>query len=45
MCCVFDSVCEQCAICLGVIVILLVTVMEVFSVSEGATLDIPCMVF
>ena len=32
-------------ICLGVIVILLLNVMEVFSVDGGALLDIPYMVF
>ena len=53
LCCVFDSVCElfgetirnkQFAICLGV-VILLLNVMEVFSVGGVALLDIMCMVF
>ena len=33
------------AICLGVVVILLLNVMEVFSVGGGALLDRPCMVF
>ena len=49
VCCVFDSVCElfrkQLAICLGVVVILLLNVMEVFSVGRGALLDIPCIAF
>ena len=36
---------NQFAICLDVIVILLLNVMEVFSVGGGALLDIPCMVF
>ena len=36
---------KQFAICLGVSVILLLNVMEVFSVGGGALLDIPCMVF
>ena len=36
---------KQFAICLGVVVILLLNVMEVFSVRVGAMLDIRCMVF
>ena len=36
---------KQFAICLGVVVILLLNVMEVFSVSGSALLDRPCMVF
>ena len=36
---------KQFSICLGVVAILLVNVMEVFSVSGGALLDRPCMVF
>ena len=36
---------KQFAICLGVVVILLFKVMEVFSVGGGALLDIPCIVF
>ena len=47
--CVFDSVCElfreQFAIGFGVVAILLLNVMEVFSVCVGALLDNPCMVF
>ena len=35
----------QLSICLGVVVILLLNVMEVFSVDAGALLDRPCMVF
>ena len=31
--------------CLGVVAILLLNVMEVFSVGGGAVLDRPCMVF
>ena len=31
--------------CLGVVAILLLNVMEVFSLGGGAPLDIPCMVF
>ena len=31
--------------CLGVVAILLLNVMNVFSVNGGALLDIPCMVF
>ena len=36
---------KQIAMCLGVVVILLLNVMEVFSVGGGALLDRPCMVF
>ena len=36
---------KQFAICLGVVDILLLNVMEVFSVGGGALLDRPCMVF
>ena len=36
---------KQFAICLGVVVILWLNVMEVFSVGGGALLDRPCMVF
>ena len=36
---------KQFAMCLGVVAILLLNVMEVFSVCGGALLDIPCMVF
>ena len=36
---------KQLAICLGVVVIWLLNVMEVFSVGGGALLDRPCMVF
>ena len=36
---------KQFAICLGVFVILLLNVMELLSVSGGALLDRPCMVF
>ena len=36
---------KQFAICLGVVVILLLNVMEGFSVGGGALLDRPCMVF
>ena len=49
VCCVFDSVCElmmkQFAMCLVVVTILLLNVIEVFSVCEGALLDRRCMVF
>ena len=42
----FDSVCaKQFAICFGLIAILLLNVMAVFSVGGGALLDRPCMVF
>ena len=36
---------KQSAMCLGVVAILMLNVMEVFSVGEGALLDRPCMVF
>ena len=36
---------NQFAICLGAVVILLLNVMEVFSVGGGVLLDRPCMVF
>ena len=36
---------KQFAICLGAFVILLLNVMDVFSVVGGALLDRPCMVF
>ena len=36
---------KQFAICLGVVVILLLNVKEVFSMGGGALLDRPCMVF
>ena len=36
---------KQFAMCLGVVAILLLNVMEVFSVGGGALLDRPCMVF
>ena len=35
---------KQFIICLGVVAILLLNVMEVFSVGEGALLERPCMV-
>ena len=36
---------KQFAMCVGVVAILLLNVMDVFSVCGGALLDIPCMVF
>ena len=49
VCCIFDSVCElfgeTIRMCLGVVAILLLNVMDVFSVCGGALLDRPCMVF
>ena len=36
---------QQFAICLGVLVILLLNVMKVFSVGGGALMDRPCMIF
>ena len=47
--CVFDSVCELFSetirMCFGVVAILLLNVIDVFSVGGGALLDRPCMVF
>ena len=50
VCCVLDSVCELFGetirnVCVGVVAILLLNVMDVFSVCGGALLDRPCMVF
>ena len=46
VCCVFvNRLVKQLAMCLGVVAILLLNVMEVFSVCGGALLDRPCMVF
>ena len=49
VCCVFDSVYDlfgkHSTICLGVVAILLLNVIDVFSVGGGALLDRPCMVF
>ena len=46
VCCVFvNCLVKQVAICFGVVVILLLNVMEVFSVGGGALLDRQCMVF
>ena len=46
VCCVFvNCLLKQFAMCLGVIAILLLNVMNVFSVDGGALLDRPCMVF
>ena len=36
---------KQFAMCLGVVAVLLLNVMDVFSVGGGALLDRPCMVF
>ena len=36
---------KQFAMCLGVVAILLLNVLDVFSVCGGALLDRPCMVF
>ena len=36
---------KQFAMCLGVVAILLLNVMDVFSACGGALLDIPCMIF
>ena len=46
VCCVFvNCVVKQFAMCLGVVAILVLNVMDVFSVGGGALLDRPCMVF
>ena len=46
VCCVFvNCLVKQFAICLGVVVILLLNIMEVFSVGGGALLSRPCMVY
>ena len=42
---VLNGLVKQFAICLGVVVILLLIVMEVFNVGGGALLDRQCMVF
>ena len=45
VCCVFvNSLVKQFAICLGVVVILLLSVMKMFNVGGGALLVRPCMV-
>ena len=36
---------KQFAICLGVFAILLLNIMDLFSIAGGALLDRPCMVF
>ena len=46
LCCMFvNCLVKQVTICLGVVPILLLNVMDVFSVGGGALLDIPYMVF
>ena len=46
VCCVFvNCLVKQFVMCLGVVAILLLNVMDVFSVCGGALLDKPCMVF
>ena len=46
LCCVFvNCLVKQFAMCLGVVAILGLNVMDVFSVGGGALLDRPCMVF
>ena len=45
VCCVFvNCLVKQFAMCLGVVAILFLNVMDVFSVCGGALLDRPCMV-
>ena len=46
VCCVLvNCLMKQFAMCVGVVAILLLNVMDVFSVCGGALLDRPCMVF
>ena len=46
VCCVFvNCSVKQFEMCVGVVAILLLNVMDVFSVGGGALLDRPCMVF
>ena len=49
VCCVLDSVCELFGETIrnvfGVVAIMLLSAMDVFSVCGGALLDRPCMVF
>ena len=49
LCCVLtvfvNCLAKQFAMCLGVVAILVLNVMDVFSVGRGAPLDRPCMVF
>ena len=46
VCCVFvNCLVKEFAMCLGVVAILLLNVMDVFSVCGGALLDRPCIVF
>ena len=42
---VVNCLMKQFAICLSVVAVLLLNVMDVFSVGGGALLDRPCMVF
>ena len=45
VCCVFvNCLLKQFAMCLGVVAVLLLNVMDVFSVGGGTMLDRPCMV-
>ena len=46
VCCVFvNCLVKQFVMCLGVVAVLLLNVMDVFSVDGGALLDRQCMVF
>ena len=46
MCCVFvNCLVKQFTMCLGVVAILLLNVMDVFSMGGGTLLDRLCMVF
>ena len=44
-CLIVNCLMKQFAMCVGVVAILLLNVMDVFSVSGGALLDRQCMVF
>ena len=44
-CLTVNCLVKQFAMCLGVVAVLLLNVMDVFSVGGGALLDRPCMVF
>ena len=44
VCCGLTVFVKQLAMCLGVVAILLLNIMDVFSMCGGALLDTPCMV-
>ena len=46
VCCVFvNCLVKRFAICLDMVGILLLNVMEVYSLGGGSVLDMPCMIF